>query len=445
MMRVSKQSRVNEAKTAILREVVKQLRPWYNYVPRGAARDLLKSRAIEVIISGPAGSGKTRACLEKIVWFARNYPNSRYLIVRKTRASLSETALVTLERDVLGENHPLVVNGPTRPHRHSYRFANGSEIIVSGLDKPGHLLSADFDMIYVQQAEEITESDWEFLLTRLRNNQTPYQQIIGDCNPDRPTHWILRRRSLLLLHSRHEDNPLLYDENTNDWTEYGRKYLEKLELLTGARYQRLRHGRWVQAEGVVFPEWDPSVHIIDNFTIPDDWLRFRSIDFGYINPFVCLWLAVDADGRLYVYRQWYMTQKTVSEHASIISELSRGETIQYTIADHDAEDRATLERCGIPTRPADKRILPGIQAVSEYLRKDATGKPRLFVLRNSLVEADRNLVADNKPHSLEQEFDAYVWSDNNTREMPLKTYDHAMDALRYAVMSRAIMPEILFV
>jgi phage terminase large subunit len=432
------------AQAFVLHSIVKTLKPWWNYTPRGAARELLQSRATEIIISGPAGTGKTRACLEKIVWFARRYPKSRHLIVRKTRASLSETALVTLERDVLGESHPLVLNGPSRPHRVSYTFANGSQIVVSGLDKPERLLSADYDMIYVQQAEEIEESDWEFLITRLRSNKTPYQQIIGDCNPDRPGHWILHRKTLVLLNSRHEDNPLLYDATSQDWTEYGRQYLAKLELLTGARYQRLRYGRWVQAEGVVFPEWNPSVHICDPFTIPEDWLRFRSIDFGFVNPFVCLWLAVDHDGRIYVYRQWYMSQRIVSEHARIIRELSQNEQIAYTVADHDAEDRATLERCGIPTVPADKRILPGIQAISDFLRVDATGKPRLLVFRDSLVEVDRNCANDNRPYRLEHEFDAYVWSSHNNREMPLKLYDHAMDALRYAVMSRANMPEILF-
>ena len=54
-------------------------------------------------------------------------------------------------------------------------------------------MSTEYDMIYVQEATELTEDDWEALTTRLRNGRAPIQQLIADCNPAEPTHWLKAR------------------------------------------------------------------------------------------------------------------------------------------------------------------------------------------------------------------------------------------------------------
>src|SRR3546814_17004871 len=67
------------------------------------------------------------------------------------------------------------------------------------------------------------------------------------------------------------------------------------DLLTGVQRQRLLDGRWVAAEGIIWPEFDPAVHLVDRFDIPDDWTRYWTVDFGYIHTFVAQWWAVDPD------------------------------------------------------------------------------------------------------------------------------------------------------
>src|SRR5262245_22584773 len=64
----------------------------------GVARGF-NSTAEEVLLSGPAGSGKTIASLLRVYWVCRKYPGARCLVVRKTRESLTESVLVTWERD----------------------------------------------------------------------------------------------------------------------------------------------------------------------------------------------------------------------------------------------------------------------------------------------------------------------------------------------------------
>lgn len=401
-----------------------------SYVPRGAAWKLLHCQAPEVLISGPAGTGKSVAALFKLHLCAESVPGLRALILRKTRASLSESGLVSFEQFVLPEDHPARA-GPRRPFRQSYRYPNGSEIILGGLDKPTRIMSTEYDLVYVQEAIEVDVEAWEAITTRLRHGAMPYHQLIADTNPDKPTHWLKRRcgqGATLLLESRHEDNPLLWDAERGEWTTVGFSYLAKLDALTGPRKLRLRHGRWVQAEGIVYESYDPAVHLVDRFEIPPEWPRVLSVDFGFTNPFVCQWWAVDGDGRIFRYREIYSTKGLVEDHARRILELGKDEPPPVAIVcDHDAEDRATLERyLGQPTIPAQKAKSPGIQAVQTRLRKAADGKPRLFFLRDSLDARDHELLDRKLPCCTEEEIDGYcfvAWTEIMTMKGPKPIQD----------------------
>src|SRR5260221_4133638 len=104
-----------------------------DYTAYGAAAELFNCREKECLLAGPAGTGKSRAALEKLYAAAVKYPGMRGLIIRKTRASLSEAALQTWEEHVLPENSPLR-NGVTRGARRSYVLRNGSEINMGGFE-----------------------------------------------------------------------------------------------------------------------------------------------------------------------------------------------------------------------------------------------------------------------------------------------------------------------
>lgn len=406
------------------------------FCPRGGALKLWRSRAHEVMISGPAETGKTYSCLQKLDALLWKYPRAQAVILRKTLSSLYPTVLQTY-KNVLGPESCVSPYGGQKPEWFDY--PNGSRVYLAGLDDPQKALSSERDFIYVNQSEELSLHDWEMLITRCtgRAANAPYSQIFGDCNPGPPSHWIKHRPRLEFWESRHEDNPTLFDDD-GQITERGRKTLSILDGLTGVRKARLRYGKWVQAEGVIYDGWDASVHHIDPFPIPADWRRVRSIDFGHTNPFVCLWGAVDNDGRLFIYRQIYHTKRTVKVHAEDIHRESGGESYDYSVADHDASERATLLENGIDTTPARKDVIPGIEAVQERLKEAGDGRPRLFVLKDSLVERDEELAELRRPCHLADEFDSYIWkkgADGSVKNEPLKENDHAMDALRYMVMS----------
>lgn len=414
------------------------------FIPRGAARGMFAARGPEVLLSGPAGTGKSRACLEKLHLCALMNPGMRGLMVRKTAVSLASSALKTWQRDVVKE---ALVDGSVRYYGGSarepaqYVYDNGSSVTVAGMDKPSRIMSTEYDMAYVQEATELDEEAWEAITTRLRNGVMSFQQIIADCNPDTPTHWLRQRcdkgQTTELL-SLHEDNPMLFDEQ-GQVTERGAAYIAKLDALTGVRYLRLRKGIWAASEGVIWDGFDPAVHVVDRFEVPESWQRFWSVDFGFVHPFVWQDWAQDGDGRLFLVREIFHSQRLVEDHARKIRELHTNSDGRWTgprprviLADHDAEDRATLERhLGMGTTPANKTVSEGIQAVASRFRLAGDGKARLFLMRDAVVERDHELVDAKKPASTQEEIPGYVWAIN--KEQPLKVGDDGCDAMRYVV------------
>lgn len=430
------------------------------YDPRGGAFELFRCRAPEVCLDGPAGTGKTRAALEKIHLALLKYPGARWLVARKTNTALSASAMVTFRNLVLHPAEGVTYFGGSKVRPAAFVYPNGSELVVNGLDKPEKVKSTEFDGAYINEATECTLDDIEFVRSRLRNGKMPYQQLILDANPDAPTHWLNQRmlegRTQRIL-SRHQDNPRYWNVDRQDWTDEGRAYLAILDGLTGVRRDRLRDGRWVAAEGMVYADaWSRERNVIERervaqrnpetgqWELPREWPRYLSIDFGLNHAFVCLWWAQDTDGRLYCYREIYRTNRLVEDHAKDIKALSKwgdpkgGEPYPRAIVtDHDAEDRMTLERhLGLMTIPAHKTKRDGIQAVAARLRPQADGRPRLYYLRDMLVEVDPLLREKRQPASTLEEYESYVWkrtADGSFGEEPAKDFDHGMDATRYMV------------
>ncbi len=406
------------------------------YVPtfRGAALEAQHITSHEWILAGPAETGKTWGGLWRLDTLLRSTPKAHALIVRKVREDMTGTVLVTWER-VYGIRGGVEKQGGTKPT--GYVYPNGATVQVVGLDRGGKVLSGEFDWVFVNQAEELDEDDWATLASRTtgRGAVTRTPMVFGDCNPGPAEHWIPKRQRLRMLHSRHEDNPTLFTAG-GQITEQGVRSMEVLEALPGVLRERLRYGRWVSAEGVVYDGFDRAVHVVPSFQIPATWRRYRSIDFGFTNPFSCSWYAEDPDGRLYHYRQIYRTRRTVREHAQEVNRLSYGESYEATISDHDAEDRATLEEDGIYTRAAEKAVSVGIQAVQTRLKKAGDGKPRLFFMADALVARDETL--GHRPVCTIQEFEVYAWpkgaDGRSLKEEPVKQHDHGLDELRYMVM-----------
>lgn len=441
---------------------------------RGAARDVLSSRKPEVLIAGPAGTGKSYGALVKLhlmclqngkceddceIEHRHHDRGLRALIVRKTHASLTATGIVTYKTHVAREALEAGIvrwYGGSGSEPAQFIYGNDSRINVGGMDNPTKIMSSEYDVIFVQEATELTVTDWENCNTRLRNNRTSFQQLLADCNPQGPDHWLKRRcdaGKTEMLYGLHTDNPTLFDDEGVP-TVAGQAYLDKLDALTGVRKLRLQGGIWAAAEGIIYEDWNDAHNLMDRKRLNrHDWRRIWGIDFGFVNPFVWQQWAIDPDGTMWLEKELYITQTLVEDAWRMILDaitMQDGVTWKYPkpdwiVCDHDAEDRATFERhSGLRTTAAIKNVSGGIQAMQQRIRMRRNGRPGLVVCRDSPIHVDPKLKDRELPTCFAQEITGYVWkpkpatsvvsaTDKPTPDEPLKVNDHAMDTARYVV------------
>jgi len=416
------------------------------YEPRGEAPAFLECRDPEVLYEGPAGTGKSYACLWKVHAAMCKYPGARALIVRQTLVSLTASALVTYQERVLPTgNFQVDKFGGSRFDPVQFRYPNGSVIVVGGMDNPSKIMSSEYDLAYVNEATELSENAWEAITTRLRYGVMPYQQLLADCNPVAPTHWLNQRAIKGIttrFRSTHEDNPVLWNAYLGKWTERGEKYIALLDRLTGVRYQRLRLGNWVAAEGQVYDNWSAAnvVKYEDvKHKIEQSHLRIGAGDWGWTKPGVLQVWSVDHDGDMYLVEEVYQTRRAVeSWWIPKAQALTRTWNVrQWFLDPSEPEHIAQFQHAGIPATGAKNDIKPGIDAVQDRIRPLDRERPRLFIVEGSTREVDPDLLDKKLPTSTLTELPEYIWpmdADGVTKkDLPIDANNHGLDTMRYAV------------
>jgi len=400
---------------------------------------LTDPKRTRILFDGGSRSGKTALIIEYLVKRAFQFPRSRQLIARKCRAHAKTSIWGDTVKQYLAGNIPRRFY-KLQETELSAVFFNGSQIVIGGLDdaeRTEKILGNEYITVFLNEATQLSWETVQMAMTRLAQRCTDASgrfavpKLILDCNPRGPRHWLHYVGVRQLDPSSEEPLPDAAKWARLNWSAYDNKghlppeYLAALESLPELMRDRMLNGVWRSNEGAVYSEFDEDIHVKDAIAPPADWRRLRAIDFGYTNPFVCLWGAVDPDGRLHIYREHYKAATRTAEHAEIIKRLSGQERYFATVADHDAADRAELESLGIRSDPASKGVLAGIQAVKSRLALQGDGRPRIYFSRSL--------------RSLLSEIYNYRWETRregvNAREEPVKLDDHAMDALRYMVMA----------
>jgi hypothetical protein len=176
--------------------------------------------------------------------------------------------------------------------------------------------------------------------------------------------------------------------------------------------------------GTVFKTYNRQTHVIKSFRIPREWRHYRSFDFGFTNPFVCLWLAKDPDENWHVYREYYQAQTGIADHIRAVKIFSKGEEYIDNIADpENAADRAAMRKAGIKTRAAKKEIARGIEFVQSKFKIKDNGKPSLFI-HDTCKYTSREVGAYRYPKGK---------TGKNPADIPVQKDDHTVDALRYGI------------
>ncbi|EMO39505.1 PBSX family phage terminase large subunit [Leptospira noguchii] len=390
--------------------------------------DWAKQNIQEICYDGGARSGKTYLVIKSILSRAFLSKESRHLIARFRLNHLKmsvwrQTILPCLKEMGFRRGKNFELNESEL----IITLQNGSEIYAAGLDdsvRVEKIMGTEFNTIFINEATQISYSTYQKLKTRLSLVRPElYNKIIIDCNPRSRYHWIYKYFIQKQDPEIGEALPVQRMEKMSrrSWTPHDNPYLseeykELLSELTGIERDRLYKGLWVDVEGLVYKNYEQA--IIKPFEIPNSWDCAGAVDFGYTNPFVFLWLYYDQSNETwYLTDEHYQTQKTVRAHCEILKKRKKPNL--FIIADHDSEDRATMAECGYLTIAADKDISTGIQALIKLLEAKEGIKLRIFETCVNTIE----------------EFSIYSWEEpkegKNAKEIPVKSNNHSMDALRY--------------
>lgn len=263
-------------------------------------------------------------------------------------------------------------------------------------------------------------------------------EIFGTMTPLKGLTWVY---NTIYLNDKN-DNEIWYE--MMEWAD--NPFLSKNEIesmtksLPAEEIESRRYGKFMQNGGMVYSEFDENVHVIEPFEVPMEWQDNISIDPGLHNPLSAHFYAVDYDGNVYVVAEHYQAQKTVEYHAEKIKEIARklnwktdSKGFLRAIIDSAARQKTLASEKnvvelfyenGILVNPqVDKDMFAGISTVKSYL-KTADGSTRLFIFKNCV-----NLIREIKN---------YWWGDG---DLPIKKDDHALDELRYYLMTKPLNKE----
>jgi phage terminase large subunit-like protein len=202
------------------------------------------------------------------------------------------------------------------------------------------------------------------------------------------------------------------------------------------------YGQFVRRSGLVYPEWSRAVHVIPSFTFPKHWQRVVSIDPAATGTTAALWIAIDDNGNLFGYKEYYEKDLIVSQHAKNILLRCGGDPVDYWLLDptwgrqRNAETHRTGEQlwreAGIPVRLPDVGEDFGLAVSREYINASAT--PNSRHPKYHLTEGNPNF---------EFEITHYTWDSyskgerkGESKEKPRKRHDHLLNAWQYACAQR---------
>lgn len=172
--------------------------------------------------------------------------------------------------------------------------------------------------------------------------------------------------------------------------------------------------------GLVYSNFDPYVHIIEPFSIPETWVRYRAFDFGFTNPWACIYIAYDkAKDIYYIYDELYETGKSTRDMIPILTDGVRYELQVGDVACPD--DIQDLNKSGIKTVAYKQSIPDGLKRVRRLLEKRVDGSYGLYVFKNCV--------------NTTREFESYRYDELSNSEIPVDDNNHLLSALRYLIFA----------
>lgn len=368
--------------------------------------------------------GKSFSQQLAVYLICRNYSGTKALYVRDTYDQLKDSVIKQFLEEFQYLGHFVYLKST----RTCY-FDNGSILVFRAFDRDTNILSSEYDVICVCQAEDIPFELFLQLFGRLSGHILPRPLLLMEGNPASgyvkerykdQSRDSLKSKGIFFLEGQTSDNPWItqsYIQRLMD--NYPRWWID-----------RYLYGLWDNREELVFSEFNEKknvIDIVDPATIPKHYIKRNGFDWGWVNPFANIWGFVDGDGVLTIYDD-VEQNKTIPEDVARICN-KHGKIL--TIADHamkgqkmptrDDENRTVwteLEKYGMQLYPCNKEELSNIVLVNSLFKTD-----KLRITKNCV-----NLKRDIKNWKWKR---LKLGTDKNMSEEPVDLNNHCGDALNY--------------
>lgn len=346
----------------------------------------IKSDAFETLFGGAAGGGKSYGQLIDALLYALKYPKSKQIIFRSTFADL-EKSLIRVSLDI----YPLSI-ADYNSSKHTWKFNNGSIIDFGYIQYEKDVYqyqSAEYDVIRFDELTHFTEFMYTYMISRCRGANTYPKRIKSSTNPGGVGHAWVKERFIDIgepnvihtckLETGEEVTRIFIPSLVTDnkfMLEYDPDYIKRLDALPEKERKALKYGDWDIYDGMFFPEFKRSIHVIEPFQIPNNWNRYIAMDYG-LDMFAVLFITIDTKGKAYVYNEIHKSNLIVSEAVQTLKSIMRQYKYKYIYAPPDLWNRnrdtgkSTAElfyEGGIDLVKASNNRIAGWLNVKEWLR-----------------------------------------------------------------------------
>lgn len=412
-----------------------------------------------ILYGGARGGGKSWALRRKAILLAIKYDGIKILLLRKTYPELKANHILTMQTELNGY-------AQYKSTDNAFIFPNGSRIQLGYCDTEKDVLryqGHEYEVIMFDEATNFTEYQLNFLTScarTTRNDFTP--RIYYTANPGGVGHSYIKDLFINRVYKNGEnpddyefipalvfDNKVLMENDPN--------YVKRLESLPEDLRAAHLYGDWDAFAGQYFTEFNRNIHVVEPFTIPSDWKRFRTMDYG-LDMLACYYVALSPSGKSYFYKEVYQSDLIISDAAKAILAV-QNETIIDTFAPGDLWNRRQetgasaaelFYKNGLPLTKAINNRVQGWLNVKEALKPKINEfgeqEPKMFIFStcSNLIRCLPQLQHDkknpddvaNEPHELTHGPDAvrYYYSgraEERAQEIPQETYDEYDSFINY--------------
>ena len=446
-----------------------------NYQPTPKQAMFHASKANEILYGGAAGGGKTKALIMDAFFRCLKNPGTTAVVFRRSYGELEDTDIKEAQA-----SYPEKL-ATYNAGRHEFRLINGSKILFRHCENEADRFKysgIEIQFLYFDELTSFEQVIYDFIKTRLRAKKSlgVVPIVRSASNPGNIGHGWVKKMFV-------DAGPYMEIQEQEIWSETLHKakkirtqyipalatenpfitddYIFELEQKPEALRRALLQGDWDSFEGQVFSEFinDPNhyidrkhTHVIAPFEIPAHWPRYFGFDYGYSDPFAGIWAAMEPDGTLVAYREYYgcvpgkadtgikltpvqiadgileREEKEASDNIKVlrtadpsIFDKSRG----YSVADQMAPGYQGRAK-GVLFNKGDNTRIAGKMEIHERFRFRENDKPSLQFF-STCVNCIRTI-------------STLPYDEKKREDVDTDAEDHLYDAMRYLAMDHPMTP-----